>query len=96
LNTLNEVLDFLRVLGQNLFLQPFNWPDWVEAARLVQNPDLLSRVSLPALRRLLTAHVRADRFNEGHLAAMFENGHLVAVLRRLDEIYKTGENQWTH
>jgi ADP-ribosyl-[dinitrogen reductase] hydrolase len=91
----NEVLDFLRILGQNLFLQPFNWPDWVEVARLVQNPDLLSRVSLPTLRRLLTAHVRADHFNEGHLAAMFEKGHLVAVLRRLDEIYKTGENQWT-
>jgi hypothetical protein len=41
---------------------------------------------------LLTTHSRKDRFCEGHLAAMFENGHIVALLRRLREL-KNGKVQ---
>ena len=36
--------------------------------------------------KLLTTHVRKERFCEGHLAAMFEDGHIVALLRRLKVI----------
>jgi len=35
---------------------------------------------------LLTAHVRGDRFVEGHLASVFESGHITAILRRLKQI----------
>lgn len=83
-----EVLNFLRALGHHQLIQPFNWPDWVEGTRLVENPALLRNASLPTLRKLLTAHVRADRFTEGHLAAMFENGQIVMILKRLAEIYQ--------
>jgi hypothetical protein len=38
------------------------------------------------VRKLLTTHIRADRFIEGHLAGVLENGHIVAVLRRLRTI----------
>ena len=31
-------------------------------------------------------HIHKDRFCEGHLAAMFENGHVVTLLRRLKAI----------
>jgi hypothetical protein len=38
------------------------------------------------LRKLLTTHVRADRFVEGHLAGVLESGHMLAILRRLKDI----------
>ena len=41
---------------------------------------------LLTLRRLLTTHVRADRFTEGHLAAELENGHICAILEQLEEL----------
>jgi ADP-ribosyl-[dinitrogen reductase] hydrolase len=82
----NVILDFLRTLGENGFIQPFNWPQWGEGEQLVDNPRLLSKASLQTLRKLLTAHVRADRFSEGHLAAMFESGHITMILKRIDEI----------
>lgn len=36
--------------------------------------------------KLFTTHIRADRFCEGHLAAMFENGHIVTLLRWLKQL----------
>lgn len=41
-------------------------------------------------------HVRADRFVEGHLAAMFASGQIVAILRRLQALAtRAGINQQT-
>jgi hypothetical protein len=41
------------------------------------------------LRKLLTLHVRADRFSEGHLAHLFETGQMVMILKRSAEIYQS-------
>jgi len=41
------------------------------------------------IRKLLTTHVRKERFCEGHLLAMFESGHIVNVLRRLKGLRST-------
>ena len=46
----------------------------------------LETADLTTLRKLLTTHVRADRFSEGHLAGVLQSGHIVAVLRRLRKI----------
>ena len=81
------VHDFLRTLGENGFIQPFDWPQWVEGQQLVDNPRLLLNASLQTLRKLLTAHIRADRFSEGHLAAMLESGHIGMILKRMAEIH---------
>jgi ADP-ribosyl-[dinitrogen reductase] hydrolase len=81
------VLDFIRALSGNGFIQPFDWMNWREGEQLVEYPALLSRVNLQTLRKLITAHVRADRFTEGHLAAMFESGHIAMILKRMAEIH---------
>jgi ADP-ribosyl-[dinitrogen reductase] hydrolase len=86
-----EVLGFIRALNENGFIQPFRWMDWVEGEQLVERSDLLNRASLQTLRKLLTAHVRADRFNEGHLAAMFESGQIAMILKRMEDIYNSGQ-----
>lgn len=78
-----KVIDFIETLSGNGFIQPFDWMIWREGERLVDHPELLRRANLQTLRKLLTAHVRVDRFSEGHLAAMFESGPIAMILKRL-------------
>ena len=78
---------FVRALYGEGWIEQFDWEKWQEnAAQYVDSPDLLASADAETIRKLLTTHIRKDRFCEGHLAAMFENGHIVALLRRLKEI----------
>ena len=85
----SEVHNFLEALYENNFIQPFNWSNWDEGKQLIDNSDLLDNASLQTLRKLLTTHVRADRFSEGHFAYMIETGHIVRILRRMAEIHRS-------
>jgi hypothetical protein len=81
----------LQELVQELYdggwIQDFDWPSWQgEAERYYEHPELVGRARFRTLVRLLTTHVRKDRFCEGHLAAMVEGGHVAAILRRLQEL----------
>ena len=81
------MLAFMRACGENGWIEVFEWPGWAdEARRLHDTPDALATAGVPAIRKLLTLHIRSDRFNEGHLAAMVADGHLGAVVRRLERI----------
>lgn len=82
-----EVLSFLAALSSNGFVSPFDWHAWIEQAQqYVRDPALLEHADVTTIQKLFTTHIRADRFTEGHLAAMFEQGHIVAILRRLAQI----------
>jgi hypothetical protein len=82
-----EVDGFIRTLNEQNVLVPFDWTSWQgEAQRYRSDPEALAEADLLTLRRLLTTHIRADRFVEGHLASMLESGHITAILRRLREI----------
>jgi hypothetical protein len=83
------VLDFIRALSGNGFIQPFDWMNWREGEQLVDHPVLLGRANLQTLLKLLTANVRADRFTEGHLAGTFESGHMIMILKRMAEIHSS-------
>jgi hypothetical protein len=62
----------------------FDWSEWMSArgTRLYESEAELRSASLEDCRRLLTAHVRADRFAEGHLLGELRAGHVQAVLRQ--------------
>ena len=78
---------FVLALYSEGWIEQFDWEKWQEtAAQYVDSPDLLASIDAETIRKLLTTHVRKDQSYEGHLAAMFENGHIVALLRRLKEI----------
>ena len=49
-------------------------------------PDRLEQADLLDICRLLTTHVRKERFCSGHLPEMLECGHISQVLRRLQAI----------
>lgn len=77
--------EFINALGKLTFA--FDWPAWKdEATVLMENPDALRKADLLTLRKLITTHLRAERFNEGHLAAQFENSHLLGILEQLKEV----------
>ena len=59
------------------------------AVEYVDLQEKIDSADVVTLKKLFTTHVRKDRFCEGHLATMFENGHIVALLRRLKEIRET-------
>ncbi|HMB91991.1 MAG TPA: DUF6508 domain-containing protein [Rhodothermales bacterium] len=79
----DEVVQFVQTLSRTRMVFPFDWPAWKEARQLYDDPDLLAQADLLTLRKLFTTHIRTDRFNEGHLAHVIENGHIAAMLHRL-------------
>jgi len=61
-----EVDDFIKTLYEQDILVAFDWVSWKEEAQRYQSEvGALQRADLLTLRKLLTAHVRADRFVEG-------------------------------
>lgn len=82
--------DFLQALYQWEWVVPsIDWTKWgrtAKAQRLMANPEAVAKASVRDLERLLTLHARADHFNEDHLRAVYESGHLTAILRRADAL----------
>jgi hypothetical protein len=80
-----EAMDFFRTIQPILF--PFDWSSWQgEAEKYVVDPQALGTADLLTMRKLLTTHVRMDRFVGGHFGGMLESGHITAILRRLKEL----------
>jgi uncharacterized protein DUF6508 len=69
------------------FVVPFDWSG--EAPQLLplnEDEERMNTASLEEVVKLLTLHVRADRFSEGHLADALDRGLITRLLRRLKEI----------
>ncbi len=50
---------------------PFDWIAWQdEANQFVKHPEYIKTTDAKTIRKLLTLHVRMDRFSDGHLAKM--------------------------
>ena len=81
-----QVDTFVQTLYALGFIVDFDWMGWRDAETYMQNGELLSRASLEICVKLLTGHVRNDRFSEGHLSQVISSGHILAILRRLESI----------
>ena len=79
---------FTRALYQNDWIaSDFNWTKWQETAqRYVECRDMVGSADTLTIQKLLTTHVRKDRFCEGHLASLIKNGHILGLLLRLKEL----------
>lgn len=84
----DEIVDQLvSALYAGGFVVSFDWPGWQQQAKeYVDNPHSLASANLKTLQKLLTTHVRKERFASGHLASILRNGHLAAILNRLAQI----------
>jgi len=82
-----KVNQFIELLYQHNFIISFDYPSWQkEAIKYINDPKLLESADLLTLQKLLTLHVRKERFCSGHLAEVIDEGHIVKILERLKEI----------
>jgi hypothetical protein len=78
---------FATLAREHGWVHDFPWPDWQHRAEhYVQDPRHLARAGFGALRKLITTHVRKERFCEGRLRDMRERGHLRAILLRMRQL----------
>jgi len=83
----SEVNQFVDVLYKHNFIIVFDHPSWqAEAKKYIEDPKLLESADILTLRKLLTLHIRKERFCSGHLVAMIDTGHLVNILERLKKV----------
>lgn len=67
----------------------FDWPSWDnQAKKLYENSDLLQEANTETLCKLITFHIRKNRFVEGHLEEAILDGHFLKILLRLHELTK--------
>lgn len=82
-----EVSAFRHALYHEGFIYSFDWSKWQkEAQRYCSDKETLKGADLRTIKKLLTTHIRKERFCEGHLLEMIESGHIVDLLKRLEEI----------
>nr|WP_281354543.1 DUF6508 domain-containing protein [Pseudomonas akapageensis] len=76
---------FLRVFYATHFFAPFDWMKEFSGKKRKQMDDvsLLDTADAEQVRKLLIAHVRADRFCQGHLNKIIRDGYLERALDRL-------------
>lgn len=81
------IRELMQSLNENHFVQPFDWPRWQPTAEAIfREPGRISKASLETCIKLITLHVRKDRFSGGHFGEMVRSGHVSAILRRLAEL----------
>lgn len=81
------VYEFIKACYENGFVQPYDWSAWArQAQRYMANPALVASARLVTCIKLITGHIRYERFCDGHLGEVIESGHIAAVLRRLEQL----------
>jgi len=65
----HKVSEFITTLSRCNFIQEFDWTSWDECEKYQKYPHLIGDINLETIIKLLTTHVRADRFCSGHLAS---------------------------
>ena len=80
-------LRFYDACYETRFVQPFDWSAWTSRhERLVFRGEGIENLALEELGRLLTTHVRGDRFNDGHLLEVMRSGQMGRILARLRQL----------
>jgi len=75
---------FIATLYEENFIVTFDWTAWQdEANSYIDNSKLINSASIVTLQKLLTTHVRKERFCSSHLAGLIRNGHFLVILERL-------------
>ncbi len=76
---------FMHDCYDHHFVQDFDWPAWVDQNQtLARKGEGIETVDLETIGKLLTAHCRGDRFCDGHLLSVMENGQVLRILKRLE------------
>ena len=81
------VEEFQSALYRHRFIRTYDWGKWISQAKAIyKDQKRLDRASMTTCLKLLTLHARNDSFVEGHFAAMLTSGHIIAVLKRMEQL----------
>ncbi len=82
---------FYKALYEAGLIIQFDWMEWTnQAQEYVNRPQLIEEADFDTICKLLTVHVRNDRFCDNHLGEMIRNGHVAAILLRLTALVAAG------
>ena len=89
-SVLNEkTSEFVRACYNLGFIESFDWMAWSrEKSDLVNSGIGIESLNVEEIRKLLTNHIRRDRFHDGHLLEMLRSRTITRILERLKEIRK--------
>jgi hypothetical protein len=91
-HTLEDIMALIQELDRTGFVAPFDWIQWSNTLPpgWQTNPALIATADVETLRRLMTAHIRLDRMNRGHLDGLFRSGYMDQVFHRLEALAPKG------
>ena len=79
--------EFVTACYEEHFVQPFDWGEWSGRDDCdLTSPEFIARADLVGIIKMLTTHIRVDRFCDGHLLSAMENGTILRILERLRNI----------
>lgn len=87
---IENVEAFLTQLDVSGFNLIFDYPAWLneQTGDILTDVNFLKKADMQTLRKVMTAHVRTERFASGHLKEQFENGYMASFFVRLEELYQ--------
>ena len=86
---LDPINRFCQMAEEYGWVRVFDWSSWSgsrQGKTLHEDPSAVATAHEDDLAALITTIVRADRFSEGHLAAMISNGLLLRVATRAESL----------
>lgn len=83
-------VEFLDALNYTGFVEPFDYMAWAgqrsQTNGMQESSEEVRSMDLEELRKLLTMHLRIERFSEGHMQKLFEEGFFQKFFNRLEEL----------
>jgi O-acetyl-ADP-ribose deacetylase len=79
--------EFVAACYNEHFVQSFDWGEWSSGNRKALASDaFINSADLATIIKMLTTHIRAGRFCDGHLLSVMKDGTILKILRRLGDI----------
>jgi len=80
--------DFVTACYEEHFVQAFDWGKWSRRnGGDLASDAFIAEADLTAIIKMITVHIRADRFCDGHLLSVIEDGTVLKILKRLRDIH---------
>ncbi len=84
-------IGFLDALNYTGFVENFDYTAWMQERKqmrgLLENSvKELKNADMAELRKLIAMHIRIERFSEGHLQKLYEEGFFDEFFSRLEEL----------
>ncbi len=89
-------IDFLDALNYTGFVENFDYIAWTQQrsqmnAMPKNSMEEVKNMDMDELRKLITMHIRVERFGEGHMQKLYEEGFFNEFFDRLEALNDDSE-----